>query len=169
MPKAFDCTPQTSKQVANFYFTALGGDRFECKCGNKLMQKLSAGYNNLLVHVFSQHPDFKEEIRRRDNQSRLSKCYSEKATNIYKCIQGPTCYLEWIKPTSNIVERLKSRAKLVFGTSRHRLSPRSLKENLFLYVNKRFWDNSVVDKNNYAWLIVLIHSNTQKKFSQSIR
>ena len=117
MPKAFDCTPHTSKQVANFYFTALGGDRFECKCGNKRKQKLSAGYNNLLVHVFSQ---------------KLSK--------------GPTCYLEWIKPSSNIVERLNSRAKLVFGTSHHRLSPGSLEENLFLYVNKRFWDISVVDK-----------------------
>ena len=87
MPKAFDCTPHASKQIANFYFTALGGDRFECKCGNKRMQKLSAGYNNLLVHVFSQHHDFREEIRGGDNQSRLSKCYSKKATNIYKCIE----------------------------------------------------------------------------------
>ena len=63
-----------------------------------------------------------------------------------KLSKGPTCYLEWIKTTSNIVERLNSRAKLVFETSRHRLSPGSLEENLFLYVNKRFWDISVVDK-----------------------
>ena len=109
MPKAFDCTPHTSKQVANFYFTALGGDRFECKCGNKPKQKLSAGYNNLLVHVFSQ---------------KLSK--------------GPTCYLEWIKPTSNIVERLNSRAKLIFGTSRLRLSPGSLEKIFFSMLTSVF-------------------------------
>ena len=87
------------------------------------MQKLSAGYNNLLVHVFSQHPEFKEEIRRGDNRSRLSKCYSKKANNIYKCI-------EWI----------------VTENREHRLSPGSLEENIFLYVNKRFWYISVVHK-----------------------
>ena len=43
-------------------------------------------------------------------------------------------------------------ALLYFGTVERppskqvRLSPGSLEENLFLYVNKRFWDITVVDK-----------------------
>ena len=45
--------------------------------------------------------------------------------------------MEWLNPTSNVVERLFNRAKMVLS---------GLEETLFLYINKRFWDYDVISK-----------------------
>ena len=46
--------------------------------------------------------------------------------------------MEWQNPTSNVVERLFSRAKMVFFDHRMSMLPLNLEETLFLYINKRF-------------------------------
>ncbi|KAL0231783.1 hypothetical protein GEMRC1_011187 [Eukaryota sp. GEM-RC1] len=50
--------------------------------------------------------------------------------------------LSWITATSNVVERLFSRAKLTVGCLRTRLTSESLEKQLFLLYNKSYWDES---------------------------
>ena len=52
--------------------------------------------------------------------------------------------MEWLNPTSNVVKRLFSRAKIVFSDHRMSMLPVNLEETLFLY--KRFWDIDVISK-----------------------
>ena len=46
----------------------------------------------------------------------------------------------WIACTSNIVERLFSRARYVFTDYRKRTTPVNLESQLFLFSNKSFWN-----------------------------
>ena len=50
----------------------------------------------------------------------------------------------WIVGTSNICERLFSRAKLNIGYSRHNITPMHLEAELFLSINKKFWDAELI-------------------------
>ena len=54
--------------------------------------------------------------------------------------------MEWLNPTSNVVERLFSRAKMVLSDHRMNIPPVNLEETLFLYINKPFWDIDVISK-----------------------
>jgi len=47
--------------------------------------------------------------------------------------------IDWIPPTSNLCERLFSRAKLVFSERRQRLLPKNLEIVLFLKLNRNLW------------------------------
>ena len=44
--------------------------------------------------------------------------------------------MEWLNPTSNVVERLLSRAKMVFSDHRMSMLPINFEETLFLYINE---------------------------------
>ena len=44
--------------------------------------------------------------------------------------------MEWLNPTSNMVERLLSRAKMVLSDHRISMLPMNLEETLFLYINE---------------------------------
>ena len=48
--------------------------------------------------------------------------------------------LHWVPPTSNIVERLFSKAKNIRTPLRYRILPVNFEENLYLAVNKNYWD-----------------------------
>ena len=48
--------------------------------------------------------------------------------------------LHWVPPTSNIVERLFSKAKNIRTPLRNRILPVNFEENLYLAVNKNYWD-----------------------------
>ncbi|OWZ06336.1 hypothetical protein PHMEG_00021418 [Phytophthora megakarya] len=52
--------------------------------------------------------------------------------------------LKWIPPTSNDVERLFSRAGIVFSRLRRGMSPTTLESVLFLQQNRSLWDANVV-------------------------
>ena len=54
--------------------------------------------------------------------------------------------MEWLNPTSNVVERLFSRAKMVLSDHRMSMLPLNFEETLFLYINERFWDINVISK-----------------------
>ncbi|KAL0221884.1 hypothetical protein RCL1_001738 [Eukaryota sp. TZLM3-RCL] len=54
--------------------------------------------------------------------------------------------LNFIPCTSNSVERLFSRAKILLGTFRHRLLPSSLEQQLFLLSNRNLWDVDLIEK-----------------------
>jgi hypothetical protein len=60
----------------------------------------------------------------------------------------PSTYLNmrFILPTSNIVERVFSKTKLVFTEQRQRLLPTTLEAIVFLAVNRAFWDASTVEQ-----------------------
>ncbi|ETP20713.1 hypothetical protein F441_05619 [Phytophthora nicotianae CJ01A1] len=51
-----------------------------------------------------------------------------------------------IPPTSNIVERFFSLARITYGHERHRIAPYTLEKILFLRVNKRLWDIHTVNE-----------------------
>ena len=54
--------------------------------------------------------------------------------------------VSFISPTSNVVERLFSLAKLVFSNVRRSLLPRNLEMILFLKTNRDLWDLELVAK-----------------------
>jgi hypothetical protein len=54
--------------------------------------------------------------------------------------------LRCILPTSNIVERVFSKAKLVYSPQRQRLSPETLEIIMFLGANRAFWDVRTVEE-----------------------
>ena len=47
-------------------------------------------------------------------------------------------HLDWLPPTSNMLERLFSRAKITSSPLRNRMTPLHMEESLFLYINKHF-------------------------------
>ena len=54
--------------------------------------------------------------------------------------------LQWVPGTSNVCERLFSRAKLNIGYLRHNMSPMHVEAELFLCVNKEYWDAELISK-----------------------
>jgi hypothetical protein len=54
--------------------------------------------------------------------------------------------LKWITTTSNVCERLFSRAKLTLGSLRTSMTPRNLEILLFLICNRQYWDVKTVGK-----------------------
>ena len=54
--------------------------------------------------------------------------------------------LNHVSPTSNVVERLFSKAKLVFAPTRQSMLPIHLEECLYLYCNITCWDITTVWK-----------------------
>ncbi|KAG3108668.1 hypothetical protein PI125_g11639 [Phytophthora idaei] len=53
--------------------------------------------------------------------------------------------LKSIPPTSNVVERFFSVARVTFGHQRHELLPRIVETLIFLRENRSYWDASTVD------------------------
>jgi hypothetical protein len=53
--------------------------------------------------------------------------------------------LEYISPTSNIVERLFSRLKLILGDLRKSMLPIHLEATIFLMINRGLWDVHTID------------------------
>ena len=52
----------------------------------------------------------------------------------------------FVLPTSNVAERFFSQAGIAYNDLRKRLSPVNLEEQMFLKLNRRFWDvKSVID------------------------
>ena len=47
--------------------------------------------------------------------------------------------LPWVPPTSNVAERLLSRAKFMMTDYRKKLSPSNFESQMFLMINKAFW------------------------------
>ncbi|KAL0236574.1 hypothetical protein GEMRC1_003156 [Eukaryota sp. GEM-RC1] len=69
--------------------------------------------------------------------------------DVFTRMRGETvgyCNLKFIPTTSNAVERLLNKARMAQGMSRHNLSDRRLANQLFLSVNREFWDISLVRK-----------------------
>ncbi|ETO63928.1 hypothetical protein F444_18438 [Phytophthora nicotianae P1976] len=56
--------------------------------------------------------------------------------------------LKTIPPTSNVMERFFSVARVTFGQQRHGLLPATLEMILFLRENRSYWDSSTVDSIN---------------------
>ena len=54
--------------------------------------------------------------------------------------------MEWLNPTSNVVEKLFRGAKMVLSDHRMSMLPMNLEETLFLYINGRFRDIDVISK-----------------------
>ena len=91
-------------------------------------------------------PNEQSEVTTVEPDQRPESCV-EKALNAKQPrLDQLTPGLCWVKPTSNIVERLFSKAKLVVNSQRNSMIPSTLEENLFRFVNKCFWDAVLVNE-----------------------
>lgn len=72
----------SNKEIAHFYFKSRisSPDRWECACGVIRTQASGHGFGNLLNHIFSQHPNYVEEM---DQEKDRFKLVSSKAHNIF--------------------------------------------------------------------------------------
>ena len=71
-----------NKTVATFYYSKVDENGlWQCKCGNKRKQKLNGGYQNLLSHIFMQHPNWKNEVS--SENVKINFQISEKTKTIY--------------------------------------------------------------------------------------
>ena len=61
-----------------------------------------------------------------------------------ECIKCCQFTFEWIPATSNVCERLFSRAKMIFDDYRKNFELVNLEAQLLLFVNKQLWDIKVV-------------------------
>ena len=68
--------------------------------------------------------------------------------------------LKWIPPTSNLAERLFSRVKYVFNDHRKSLLPVNLESQIFLCVNRSFWDAKTIE--DLMWKNNLLNWNFHK-------
>jgi hypothetical protein len=61
-------------------------------------------------------------------------------------VAPPSAYrsVKYIYSTTNIVERLFSRAKIVLSDLRNRMTPRHLEDVLYLRGNRRFWNELTI-------------------------
>ena len=75
--------PLSNKQIVDFNFNEKEKNKFRCRCGNE--RKVGNGYQNLLTHIYTKHPNYLQEIQ---NQESVFKP-SDKVT----CIYG---WLDWI-------------------------------------------------------------------------
>ena len=55
------------------------------------------------------------------------------------------CNLTWVPGTTDLIERLFSRVNFVLNDYRKRLEPTNLEAQIYLYVNRRFWDINLIN------------------------
>ena len=128
--------PHKKRDVALHYFKPLTGpdSLWECKkCGFKRKQTKNSGYGNLFSHVLQKHKNYQEEMNRSNPAVEFEVC--EKNVN-----------LDWIPATSNLPERLFSRAGLVLGDYRKRILPINFEGKKFLFINKTLWNALTVNE-----------------------
>ena len=63
-----------------------------------------------------------------------------------KKLSSPYRNLNWVKPTTVMVERLFSRAGFVLTPYRQKLLPINFEADLFLLISSEYWDNCLVNK-----------------------
>ena len=61
-------------------------------------------------------------------------------------VHGEYLNLNFVPPTSNVVERLFSNARLVLTDYRKSLTPYTFECVMFLKINRNFWDLDLVAK-----------------------
>ena len=74
----------SNKSNANSFFTDIGNETWQCRCGRKRKQSLKRGYGNLMEHIRSDHPNYIDEIKKRANPI------------VSKLAQNRYGWLEWI-------------------------------------------------------------------------
>ncbi|ETI41492.1 hypothetical protein F443_13265 [Phytophthora nicotianae P1569] len=93
------------------------------------------------------HSDSLSQVRDPVDHQNTSKKRSFAEAALAKEAATATSFdLGWIPPTSNDVERLFSRAGIVYSRLRRSLNPMTLETVMFLQYNMRLWDGSAVAK-----------------------
>lgn len=81
-----------------------------------------------------------------DPKGYAAKVIQDKRQRLCEPVDNPYMDLRFILPTSNIVERVFSKAKLVYSDRRQRLMPVTFEAIMFLAVNRHLWDASMVEE-----------------------
>ena len=83
-----DMAPFTPKQLSNFFFTKIEAEKFKCRCGKVRKQSKASGFQNLVSHIHSAHPNF-EELMRTGTKTIQNHFISDYALNVHG-------WLEWV-------------------------------------------------------------------------
>ena len=71
------------------YFKHLGEDEYVCECGRKRKQKPNTGFSNLINHLNTDHANWKQNMKLRNQTFLISAEVSAKAYNIF-------AWIDWI-------------------------------------------------------------------------
>ena len=84
-----------NKELVKHFFVNCEDDRWKCKCGKIVKQPKNKGYTNLINHLKSVHPDYKNELPSTSKQND-SFAGSTKAEPVTKKAEHLYCWLDWI-------------------------------------------------------------------------
>ena len=70
--------------------------------------------------------------------------FATKLLNVSQMMRSGYQDLSWIPPSSNHIERFFSKAKFFMGSHRCAMTPEHFEAQLFLHVNKTFWDVNTI-------------------------
>lgn len=76
-----------NEKISKFFFTNTEGDSYLCLCGKTRKQQAKKGYQNLVEHVFTSHPNYKELMKTGNRQLTLQELSSFKSQSIFSWIE----------------------------------------------------------------------------------
>ena len=75
-----------NSKAVKLYFKHLGEDEYVCQCGRKRKQKPNAGFSNLINHLNTDHANWKQDMKLRNQTFLISADVSAKTYNIFASI-----------------------------------------------------------------------------------
>ena len=135
-----------------------------CKCGWEGKYKSSRGYTNLQAHIVSAHPehlssselrsvkhlkkqsqDF-EDITDERNQSIsfAERILKKQKLEAVSSLSSYVVDLRFLIPTTNICERLFSKARFSFNQRRMSVLPINAESQMFLHLYSSLWDIAIM-------------------------
>ena len=137
----------TNKEIVEYYFSSTEAEKiFGCRCKNRIKQNTKAGFGNLMQHVRNMHQDYTSVIRRHVQSQFQNFVPNNKTQNIYSSLDWVICEPRFVPCTSNVAERLFSQVRHVFTDYRKSMQPHHLENQIFLAVNRDFWNAQIVAK-----------------------
>ena len=114
------------------------------------IRKILEGKENLLTATEKQSVTALEIEQKKETEAGTSNDFAESLLKKRKIEKTglKSCYMncKFLVPTSNIIERFFSSATFSYNHLRRKIMPLNLEMQLFLKMNKRFWDSNLVSE-----------------------
>jgi hypothetical protein len=83
--------PTSKKEIALSYFIRDpegGPNGYICQCGTRRTQHIKKGYQNLASHVFAQHSDYEEVMKKKVEGNAIHQFVNSKAQKVFVYLVG---------------------------------------------------------------------------------
>ncbi|KAE9057577.1 hypothetical protein PF010_g31327 [Phytophthora fragariae] len=121
---------------------------FEAACVQALKGEILTRDNHTALCMLEVNPTSSQDREENRSSTTARKLgFAERALKRQKSVVNPVSrypMVQYIPPTSNVVERLFSQAKVVLSPLRQSMSSAQLERVLFLKINRRFWSIETV-------------------------